>query len=225
MASEQQQLLTMHEQAVATLEHKLSLIPDRVFTTGHKPTISDIYLNNREALYMLKIPEHLQLHLVSEHYHEFVAMDFKARKLEHKMNIALAIWYWQMDENYSFSRTHRQVRYNILMACVVCTSANPLLYVTPAAHNFCIALINAWVWSVSRQDDSEKQAESLSLWAEGPYDLMYFGKKKRDRMVKAIAELEQYVPKKKKPIRGDDISFWEGLRYTSAQYKNTFGVS
>jgi hypothetical protein len=219
---EQQKLTQLHYKAVSQLHHKLSRIPERVFPSGRKPTISEIYTNNAEAVHIAGIPEHLQLAFVFEHYELFVAADFKVRKKEGDMNINMAIWYWQMDETHSLSRKHKQVRYNIMMACIIRASPELGSEVTQEARDFCDALINAWLWSVTRQDEYTMQARFLNIWANGSYDLMHFGRKARDAMDVAIRALEQYVPRMK-PLVEDDISFWEGLRYTSPWKLKTYG--
>jgi hypothetical protein len=219
---QQQQLTQLHHKAISQLHHKLSRIPERVFPLGRKPTIMEIYTSNAEAIYIAGIPEHLQLPFIFEHYQLFVAADFKARKKEGDMNINLAIWYWQMDDAHSFSRKHKQVRYNVLMACIIRADSVLGRKVASPALEFCGALIDAWVWSVTRQDEYVKQAEFLEMWQNGPYDLMYFGRKAKDAMDAAIRGLEQYVPSLK-PFVNEDVSFWEGLRYTPPKKLKTYG--
>lgn len=202
------------------LEYKLAHIPDRVFTNNRKPTISEIYAGNGAAAHMPSIPPNLQLEFVFANYHHFVALKFGARKLEDKMNIALAIWYWQMDEKHCFSRKHKQVRYNILMACIIGASTQPLCYISKEAEEFSTALIDAWLWSVTRQDEFDKQAEFLHLWVSGPFDLMYFSRGQLVRMEKVVKRLEQYVPKH---MLSDKIPFWEALKYQPPKFVQTYG--
>jgi hypothetical protein len=219
---EQQQLIQLHHKAILQLHHKLSRIPERVFPSGRKPTITEIYTNNADAVHIPGVPEHLQLPFIFEHYQLFVATDFKARKKEGDMNVNLAIWYWQMDRWHSLSCKHKQARYNILMACIIRTSPALGSKVASPAHDFCQALIEAWVWSVSRQEEYDKQAEFLQMWQNDPYDLMYFGRKAKDAMEVAVRALVQYVPRIK-PLVTRECQFWEGLRYTFPQKLKTYG--
>jgi hypothetical protein len=126
-----------------------------------------------------------------------------------------------MDQTHSFSRKHRQVRYNILMACIVRTSPDLSAHLPKSALDFADSLINAWIWSVSQQDDFDAQAHFLALWANGPWDVMSFGRKERPRFEAAARALTQFVPKLQ-PM-GGDVEYWEGLRYTSPWKLRTFG--
>ncbi|KAH4113365.1 hypothetical protein HBI65_195790 [Parastagonospora nodorum] len=224
MASAQRdpRLIALHEKAVRLLVHKLKCIPARVFPSGRKPTIIDIYENNVAAFHIPNFPPCYQLDFVLGNYHLFVAADFKVRNKEGDMNVSLAIWFWQMDEKHSFSRKHKQVRYNILMACILAVSTEPLNYVTEDALEFSSALLDAWLWTVTRQDDTEKPEIFLKLWVNGPYDLMLFGKKARLAMGRAVKNLERFVPDPKY-APPSEVPLWEGLKYVPPKFVQTFG--
>ncbi|KAH3970465.1 hypothetical protein HBI56_131080 [Parastagonospora nodorum] len=224
MASAQRdpRLIALHEKAVRLLVHKLKCIPARVFPSGRKPTIIDIYQNNVAAFHIPNFPPCYQLDFVLGNYHLFVAADFKVRKKEGDMNVSLAIWFWQMDQYHSFSRRHLQVRLNILMACIIGLSTEPHRYVTEDALEFSTALLDAWLWTVTRQDDYEKQEIFLTQWVNGPYDLMRFGKKARLEMCRAVKNLEKYVPDPQY-APPDNVPIWEGVKYVSPKFVKTFG--
>jgi hypothetical protein len=198
-----QHLQELHARAIHQLSRKMSCISAHVFPNGRKPTITDIYTANESAICIPSIPPELQLPFVLTHYDK------------------LALWYWGMDQTHSFSRKHRQMRYNILMACIVRTSPDLSARLPSSALDFVDALINAWIWSVSQQDDFEAQAHFLGLWTNGPWDVMLIGRKDRARMEVAARAMSQFVPKLD-PL-GGDIEYWEGLRYTSPWKLRTFG--
>jgi hypothetical protein len=218
---EMQHLQELHARAIHQLSRKMSCIPAHVFPNGRKPTITDIYTANESAICIPSIPPELQLPSVLTHYDKLAAAKFTVDASQGATPINLALWYWGMDQTHSFSRKHRQMRYNIVMACIVRTSPDLSAHLPSSALDFADALINAWIWSVSQQDDFEAQAHFLGLWADGPWDVMLIGRKDRARMEVAARAMSQFVPKLD-PL-GGDIEYWEGLRYTSPWKLSTFG--
>lgn len=221
METTQKELIALHTKAMAQLDHKLSRIPARVFHSDRKPTITDIYAANAETIAVPSIPPTLQLDFIFENYSRFAAADFKASNAKGTDDVNLAIWYWQMDQDHSFSRKHRQMRYNILMACIMCVIPEPERHIDASALEFCTAFLDAWLWTVTRQDEFEMQAQFLSLWANGPYELMHLGSKQRGAFENAMKALEQYVPN----VLPDEDAFWEDLKITPKAVLKKFGVA
>ncbi|KAH7082678.1 hypothetical protein BKA63DRAFT_549228 [Paraphoma chrysanthemicola] len=224
MSSTREQLLELHHHAVNQLSRKFSKIPKTVFHNNRHPTIHDIYTGNTSAIYVPSIPAHLQLDFVLANFERFAAAKFMVDKKHGDPIINQAIWYWEMDKTHSFTRRQRQVRFNILMACIVRASTNPLEYVTPAALALSKAFIDAWLYAVTRQDESSKQSEFLDMWANGPFDLVFWGRQASARMDKAVKQLEQYVPKATIPMEGQ-LGFWQEMHYTSPNTIRKFGTA
>lgn len=218
-----QELEELHAKAMAQLEHKLSRIPAGVFHSNRKPTIMDIYTVSAAAIHVTNIPPNLQIDFVFENYTRFASADFKAHKAKGADAVSLAIWFWQMDPSHSFSRRHTIMRSNILMACIMCMIPEPERFIDAGALQFCTAFFDAWHWTVGRQDDFDKQREFLSLWVEGPYELMHFGSKQRKSMEKKIKELEQYVPKKLPPVDFGQECYWQGLEMLPKDIRSKYG--
>jgi hypothetical protein len=213
--------LDLHAQAIHQLSRKLSRIPAYIFPSGRKPTISDIYTANASAIFVPNIPPDLQLPFIFTYYSKLASANFTVSPSLGATPINHALWYWALDQTHSFSRKHRQMRYNILMACIVRSSPELSAHLPTPALAFADALINAWLWNVTHQDDFAAQARFLEIWANGPFDLILFKSKARARMEHAIKQLGQYVPKL--GALGGDIGFWEGLKYTSPWKLKTFG--
>jgi hypothetical protein len=222
MAPIPQHLLDMHAHAMSNLERKLALIPARTFPFGRKPTISDVYANNEAALTVPSIPRDFQLQFFFMHYATMASSSFTVSKSSNWEPINFALWYWNVDQSHSFSSIHRQVRYNILMACIVRASPALSANLPASALTFADALVNAWLWAVTRQSDCSKQEQFLDIWSNGPHDLMFFGRKVRDRMESAVRQLGAYVPKIEAP-GGDGVGFWDGLEATDPSRLSTFG--
>jgi hypothetical protein len=222
MALTQQQLEELYFRAVTMLQRKLLKNQPRVFPFGQKPTMSDVLSNNEAAFHLPNIPNQYQLPFIFDNYERFVKAQFRVNKKSGDMDINEAIFYWQMDGTHSFSRYHKQVSHNIIVACIIRVIPNWADFVTPEAHQFCSALVDAWMEAATHQGGFERQEAFLELWATGPYDLMYFGHRPEERMREAVKELGQYVPHKAFRLGGEQ-PFLEQLERQYPKHVEMFG--
>jgi hypothetical protein len=63
-----------------------------------------------------EIHYNLPLAFIFANYNDITSTGFRARKLEQMMNITMAIFYWQMDKQHSYSTQYRDIRFNVLLA-------------------------------------------------------------------------------------------------------------
>lgn len=155
--------LLLHQKAARLLEAKLARIPKRVFMTGLCPIIHEYY-TKASILHVHSIPEQYQLEFLLGRYNALVSVDFRTVKTPGAdVDIAKAIWYWQIDKSHSFSRNHAVIRYNIMVAVVVGASANPGAYCTGSAQQFLLAFVRAWKEAVSRSSSFTARDAFLKL--------------------------------------------------------------
>ncbi|KAF1848885.1 uncharacterized protein K460DRAFT_304465 [Cucurbitaria berberidis CBS 394.84] len=182
------QLVALHVQAAQLLEFKLRKVPARVFPSGRKPTITDVY-TNAESLQTPDIHPNLRLLFLFENYNKFAVAGFRARKKEQDLVVSMATFYWQMDQQHSLSYHHKEIRFNVLLAHIVLETPNSRAQMDPELLRFLQVFIHAWLESAMRS---------------GKYDLIQWTKGTRDRMSKAVKALEASVP----PQAFDVEDFW-----------------
>jgi len=102
------------------------------------------------AFYIENIPPELQLSFIFANYERFVKTKFRVNKKNGDPVINRAIMYSQIDYTHSFSRHHKQVSFNIVTACIIRAHPRWDRYVIKEAHQFCSALISAWIGTVTR---------------------------------------------------------------------------
>lgn len=175
---------------------KLSKIPARVFPSGRKPTITDIYLRP-DSVVNPEIHPNLQLPFIFANYAAFVASGFRARKKEQEMSVTMAIFYWQLDQKRSFSTWHKDVRYNVLLAHIVLQTPNARVYMDAELVRFLEGFIKAWLESARRLPHDMDEARNYWIarcWRTGKYDLVSFGAKQARRMGMEVKKLAECVP-------------------------------
>ncbi|KAH7383824.1 hypothetical protein BKA66DRAFT_511905 [Pyrenochaeta sp. MPI-SDFR-AT-0127] len=190
------QLVQLHVKAKQLLERKLACIPARVFPSGRRPTIADIY-ERPEALINSTIHQNLQLLFVFENYNKFAMAGFRARKKEQELMVGMAIYYWNMDQQHSLSTHHKEVRFNVLLAHIMLETPNARANMDDELHRFLDTFIRAWLESAVRLDHSEclhKDYWIAKCWKPGKYDLIRWTSHPRQRMSAAVKALESAIP-------------------------------
>ena len=178
------QLEQMHIKAQQYLEVKVSRVPKRVLPQ------QDIFTIYHNPPYLKNIPPDLQLPFLFLKYDDFKQANFQARrKANQDYNITRAIFYYEMDPYHSFTRRHKQVRYNLILIVLTFAAPNTYDYIPvpdtdEGIHQlatFRTSFLWAWAESLRSKGDFQYREEFLWRWATGPFDLINFTSSLRRR--------------------------------------------
>ena len=125
----------------------------------------------------------------------------QARKHENNMGITYATCFWQLDQRHSWKYKHREVRWNILTALIICNSevAYRVAQINgefEVALDFARKLISAWnEANIYDQDTSQASHRTyfVGAWLSGKYDLMTFTSAQCNKMAPLIHQLETHA--------------------------------
>lgn len=175
---QQQQLLSLHHKAVQLLELKFSETPARVFPSGRKPTINDIYCGS-DSLIIPTIPPTLQIDFLFANYNKFAIAGFCARKREQDLNVSMAIFHYQTDQSHAFTSHFKEVRFNVLLAYIVLQMPNARKHMDAEFVRFLETFIWAWVETAMRVDYNGMERRDFwvaKCWKFYKYDSITWGK-------------------------------------------------
>ncbi|KAH7093649.1 hypothetical protein FB567DRAFT_544981 [Paraphoma chrysanthemicola] len=201
------ELVQRHQQAVAQLERKLRHIPPRVFPSGTKPTISDIYAHPK-GIVIADIHPFLQLITIFRMYNDFAAAGFRARKKEQDINVTMGIFYWQMDENHSLTHAHSRIRWNILLALIALETPGARAQMDKVLEDFLNGFVMSWQETVLRVPHAlqrYRQYWTARIWKPSKFDFVRWNKGQGKRMRAAMQALESIIPPQTFPAS----DFWE----------------
>ncbi|KAF2027302.1 hypothetical protein EK21DRAFT_24818, partial [Setomelanomma holmii] len=170
-------------------------IQPRIFDSGHFPTITQYYMQDRSAVHVEHIQGNIQLPFILSHYNDIAKAGFRARKKEQDMNVTLAIWYWGVDKTHSFARRHQIVRFNVICALILKGFSDPTAFCARETGSFRESFLYAFFEHARRdEDDHSCRLKLLDEWRSGPYDLIQFTEGQRQGMQQAIKTLTQGMP-------------------------------
>ncbi|KAL1610177.1 hypothetical protein SLS60_001842 [Paraconiothyrium brasiliense] len=130
------------------------------------------------------------LFFLFENFGCLASNNFSGHKIEGHFEITRAIWYWNLDKTHSFSRHHRQVMVNFLVASLV--AAEGRRYDTRGL--FVQRFIEAFINANLRDIDTEEQDDFLKHWYESDFDLITFSNKDMKRIMKKVQNLKEEYP-------------------------------
>ncbi|KAF1957629.1 hypothetical protein CC80DRAFT_561036 [Byssothecium circinans] len=196
--SSRQLVPQLHARAVENLRIKLKILPPRIFTRG-KPTIIDIYHaintdpgDKQSKLHVDGIPNEIQLEYFFANYNELATYQFIALQAPAPLNVAAAPWFYQTDQGHSFSKSHRCVKYNILLMLMISASSDSDAY--KSTEDFRGALIRAWWEAMSKPDDFTHRNAFIQGWHTSDIDLIWFRNTQLFLMASALKQASSSLP-------------------------------
>jgi hypothetical protein len=144
----------------------------------------------------------LLLTFVFANYNDIASAGFRARKLEQKMNITMAIFYWQMDKQHPYSIHHPEIRFNVLLATLELSVPNAEEKFKKAkredVYRFLELFLKGWMDAALRKNYAffpiNRDYFIARVFKTGKWDLVKWTSKPKDRMPRAVKALEEKVP-------------------------------
>ncbi|KAF2439472.1 hypothetical protein P171DRAFT_490173 [Karstenula rhodostoma CBS 690.94] len=191
------------EKAKAMYARKVAKIPTRIFPGGSKPTIKEIFqvmdtrydcdeqdlYDEQHVLYPVNIPPKYSLKGVLKHFSDIEADGFKPRKLLDHHHVVGYVWYWQLDQNHSFSRKHIQVLANVIVASIVGAGD-----ADKKTHEWADRFVRAFMAYNNRNPDTSETEHFLGMWWRSNWDLIKFGRAKLELIKAKIREARSRIP-------------------------------
>ncbi|KAJ4350454.1 uncharacterized protein N0V89_009075 [Didymosphaeria variabile] len=200
------QLRLQWQHLTEMLDIKLAKVPARLFADGRKPTIHDIIscrynrydltfrditLTHPDVCFPAHIPRLCTLVDLFERYDDIEAHNFKPRKLDGRGQADYLVWYWQLDQDHSFSRKHPQVMANVLLALMVQREED----VTRDMSLWADQLVKAFMYYNFRVPNTGPTEDFLQMWRNSNWDLIKFGSTKIKLIKHKLAQLRATIPK------------------------------
>ncbi|KAF3036763.1 hypothetical protein E8E11_004201 [Didymella keratinophila] len=158
-----------------------------------KSTLDTLYYNQADAI-VEPVPPNLPLSLLLEKYNEIASFNFAACQDDQHTDITRMIWFYGLDQNRSFSRYFRQVRFNIIM--IAYHWANNFDELDPDVAYFLHCFIIAWMDYAmdpmrAKNNDFLLQEQFIEMWEASNYDLIHFTNAQLTTVAKLLDDLRR----------------------------------
>lgn len=187
-----QSLESLIELAKENLNEKLQKLPLRLFPGHSHPKITDIIKRTDACNFLPIVHPDYDLQYYFSNYNGLAGRNFQAKQVgtKEEKDYTRAIWYLQLDHDYSFSVFNKVMIYNLL--------ALMILHACPDSKIMCdwVSTINlreyfqvAFLEANMRDGCYENQDGFLEYWHKAPFDFIKWNSKQLNYLSKVSNHL------------------------------------